>query len=302
MAPNNTTKSDQRSVIWNRVYPKLLKHAVADSRFSFDFLKFVPDFQGSSSAVDSLVQLPCYQSAKTLLVTPDNSLEGLRFRALKDGKNLLVATHQLRRGFVLLNPNRIPDEQYQSASWLDGMERPGIGRNLTLSQLQNEGVKIDLSVIGGLAFSTQGVIIWEGPSLFEVQWAMLLDTKSLSPETPVIAVAHDSQVVDEKEEGLEETKPAQSGEVQCDFLVTPGKTYDIKDAVKSRNGIDFEKLDQDALNNIPPLQELKGIRMMESIMKGSGFGKEEKEPERTISEEEQMGMSIVDKLMKGFKF
>ncbi|KAF2254754.1 hypothetical protein BU26DRAFT_144593 [Trematosphaeria pertusa] len=300
--------AERRQSIWKSVHHDLIQHALPDSRFHFDFLSFTPDFRESSVATDRVVELPCYKAAKTLLVTPDNSLERLRHRALKDGKKLLIGTYRLRRGFVLLNPERLNEDEFERASWLDGMERPGIGRHLSLAQMQKEGISVDLCVIGGLAFSTTGVVVWEGSGLFEVQFAMLQDIKALKGMTPVVAVAHSCQVVDEAEQGLERIKPEKLGEVQCDFIVTPERVIEIEGAVKPAARVQFDALDPTALDNIPPLQELKGIRMMDQIMHDGAFGEtngkgkeKEQATEKTPTAEEQMGISMVERMMKGFK-
>jgi len=301
MTASPSLHADRRQTVWQHVYKELLKHALPDSRFHYDFLSFTPDFRGSSDAVDRLVELPAYKAASTILATSDGSLEELRYRALKDGKKLLVGTYRLRRGFVLLSPSRIPDEELRVASWLDGMERPGVGRHVSLAQMQEEGIKVDLCVFGGLAFNTQGVVVWEGQSLFEVQWALLQDVKVLRGDVPAVAIAHACQVVDEADLGLERIKPEKAAEVQCDFIVTPEKTFEVQNAVKPSSGVDFDALDAAALENIPPLQELKGIRMMEAIMKKGGF-KEEKKEDKGPTAEELTGIEMMEKIMKGFKF
>lgn len=248
--------------------------------------------------------MPCYKSATTILVTSDNSLEQLRYRALKNGKRVLVATYRLRRGFVLLDPKRIEDARLELAACLDGMEKQGIGRVVSLAQMRDEGMAIDMCVTGGLVFNEEGVVLWEGQSLFEVQWALLFDIGVLTTKAPVVAVAHSCQVIDETSLNLEKIKPSKSGEVQCDFVITPEKVIEVEDAVKPKSGVDFDTIDPEALNNIPPLQELRGIRMMEQIMGKSGFGKEkekEKPKEKPPTTEEQLGIDIVEKLMKGYK-
>lgn len=302
MAGPASIHTERRLLIWQRVHQELVQHAKPDSRFHYDFLSFTPDFQNSSYAVDRLVELPCYKSASTILVTADNSLEQLRHRALKDGKKVLVGTYRLRRGFVLLSPQRIAENELEKASWLDGMEKPGIGRHLSLAQMKDEGIKVDLCVLGGLAFNTQGVIVWEGAGLFEVQWALLHNIKVLEQKTPVIAVAHTCQVVDEADHSLERITPDRAAEVQCDFMVTPEKVFEVQAAVKPSVGIDFDSLDANALENIPPLQELKGISMMEHIMKDGGFGQDQNDAsEKTPTAEERLGISMVDRIMQGFK-
>lgn len=298
---NPASPDERRKLIWARVYRDLLHHAIADSRFNFDFLSFTPDFRGSSAAVDRVVELPCYQNARTLLVTSDNSLEQLRYRALEDGKKLLVATYRLRRGFVLLNPASIDEDKYALAACLDGMEKPGFGRPVSMAQLQDENVLIDLCATGGLVFNEQGVVVWEGAALFEVQWALLRDIKRLAVNVPVVAIAHACQVADEAQLGVEKIVSDKPGEVQCDYVVTPDRVFHVMEPYRPTGSIDFSTIDKEALHNIPPLQELKGIRMMQKIMQDGGFGAEEQEKTKTLSAEEQRGIDIVDKLMKGLK-
>lgn len=295
---------EHSKLIWARVYQDLIRNAVPDSRFNYDFLSFTPDFRGSATAISRVADLPCYRNARTVLITSDNSLEQLRHQALKDGKKVLVGTYRLRRSFVLLDPARIDSAMYELAACLDGMERPGLGRALSLSQLRDEGLNIDMCVTGGLVFNEHGVVIYEGQSLFEVQWAILQDLKVLGTSARVVAVAHACQVVNETAWGLEETTPSKAGEVQCDFVVTPEKVFEVEALCKPTTGIDFNTIDGDALNNIPPLQELKGIRTMEQIMKEGGFTQEEKKTggnDKAPTADEQMGIDIVAKLMKGYK-
>jgi 5-formyltetrahydrofolate cyclo-ligase len=293
-----------RKLIWARVYQDLLRHAVPDSRFNHDFMSFTPDFRGSHAATELVAELECYKSASAILVTSDNSLESFRLRALQDGKKLLVATYRLRRGFILLDPARIDAARLELATCLDGMEKPGIGRAVSIAQIRDEDIRIEMCVTGGLVFNEQGVVVFEGQSLFEVQWAMLQDIKALGISAHVVAVAHACQVVDETQLGMQRITPDKTGEVQCDYVVTPEKVFEVDAAVKPSSGVDFDAVDPEALQNIPPLQELMGIRTMDQIMAKGGLGGdkvEEKEQSSPPSAEEQMGMDMVAKLMKGYK-
>jgi 5-formyltetrahydrofolate cyclo-ligase len=297
-----TSPDKQRKLIWARVHQDLVRHAIPDSRFHFDFLSFTPDFRNSAAAVDRILGLSCYQNARTVMITSDNSLEGLRYQALKDGKKVLVGTYRLRRGFVLLDPARIDPSKLEMAACLDGLEK--MGRAMSIAELRDEGLSIDMCATGGLVFSEKGVCIYEGQALFEVQWALLQDIKVLGDSVRVVAIAHTCQVVDEVSLGLEVIKPDKSGEVQCDFVVTPERLFEVEAPCKPSTGIDFKTVDPDALNHIPPLQELKGIRTMEQIMANGGFGQEKKETKEQStapSAEEQMGIDIVAKLMRGYK-
>jgi 5-formyltetrahydrofolate cyclo-ligase len=293
-----------RNVMWAHVYRGLIQSAVADSRFHFDFLSFTPDFRGSDAAVKRVVELACYKTARTLLITSDNSLERLRYQALQDGKKVLVGTHRLRRGFLLLDPTRIDEGKLELAACLDGMEKPGIGRSMSIAQLRDEGLSIDMCATGGLVFNERGVVVYEGQALFEVQWALLQDINVLGVSARVVAVAHACQVVDEVSLGFDEIKATKAGEVQCDFVVTPDRVLSVDAPSKPTHGIDFSTVDPDALNHIPPLQELKGIRTMEQIMARGGLGQGEggvKEQATAVTAEEQMGIDMVAKLMQGYR-
>lgn len=280
-----------------------MQHAVPDARFHYDFACFAPDFRNSAAAMERVVALPCYQAARTILATPDNSLEPLRARALRDGKQLLVATYKLRRGFVLLHPGRISEARYDVAACLDGMEKAGTGRAVTLAQMRDQGLQIDLCVTGGLVFTSAGVVVREAPSLFEMQWALLHDVGALRAETRVVAVAHGCQVVDEAHLSIEPTMPRRPAEVQCDYLVTPEATLQVTGATRPTGGIDFDTVDPHGLQDIPTLQELRGIRIMEKIMQREGFlsGHEAKSPPPPPSQDEQRGIDIVNRLMQSFK-
>jgi 5-formyltetrahydrofolate cyclo-ligase len=252
-----------RKLIWARVYRDLLQNAIADSRFNLDFLSFTPDFRGSDAAINRVLALECYKNARTLLITSDGSLERLRYQALKDGKKVLVGTYRLRRGFVLLDPARIKEERLELAACLDGMEKPGMGKSMSIAQLRHEGVTVDMCATGGLVFNEHGVVVYEGQALFEVQWTLLQDIGVLGKAAPVVAVAHACQVVDEVSLGFDAITADSTREVQCDFVVTPERVFEVDAPARPAGGIDFGAVDPDALNNIPPLQELKGIRTME---------------------------------------
>ena len=157
------TCTEHKDVMRQRVWPKLREVAFPDSRFHYDFSSFIADFEGSHDAVEALAQQPCYLNASTLFVTPDNCLEELRYRALRDGKNVLVTTYAIRRGFYLLDPRIIDthSKRFQS-SILDAMERPGLGRWISLSSLKEQKLQVDLLVTGTGAIDHAGMRFGKG--------------------------------------------------------------------------------------------------------------------------------------------
>ena len=93
---------DHKSTVRERVFSELRKVAYPDSRFHYDFGEFITDFQGSSAATDRLMAHRFYRDASCIFITPDNCIEELRYRALQDGKLILMTTYSIKRGFWLL--------------------------------------------------------------------------------------------------------------------------------------------------------------------------------------------------------
>jgi len=240
---------NNKSDVRERVFRELRKVAFPDSRFHFDFGEFIADFEGSESAVDRLVAHRHYRSSKYIFITPDNCIEQLRYRALADGKTILMTTYAIRRGFWILDPGRIPREKHLYASTLDGMER--LGQPVTLEQIRRLP-DVDYMVTGTGAINEEGVRFGKGHGYFDVEWAMLLKIGKIGPSTPAAAVVHDCQVLKEK------LKPEVFDTV-VDVIFTPSRTIEVADPHKPVGGILWDILDPRMLETIPPLQELKAM-------------------------------------------
>jgi 5-formyltetrahydrofolate cyclo-ligase len=299
----STASIDRKDALRLQAWSDLRRHNVAlpDSRFGFDFSSFIPDFRGSSSAVDKLVACPAYRSARVLFITPDNSLQELRYRALKDGKRLLVATYGLRRGFMFLDPTRIGAENLQLASLLDGMERFDTGRSVSVSQLYDEVKQIDICITGAGAVSVDGVRIGKGHGFFDIEWAILYDRKLVDQNTPVATIVHNCQVVYE-DLYIPDMAVDMLWDVRCDLVFTPDADFRVATIPKPKGGVLWDKLDPAQLELIPALQELKGIQMMEAIMnRANDFHEPPKPKQPEPSAEELLGIQMMERIMNGLK-
>lgn len=241
----------QKSLVRQKVWTTLRTVALPDSRFHHDYAEFIADFDGSSAATTSLLSHPAFAAAKVVFITPDNCLEELRYEALKAGKTVLVTTYAIRRGFWLLDPQRIPAARWEYASTLDGMERAGLGaRSITLAQMRREGLRIDVMVTGTGAVNTAGIRFGKGHGFFDLEWAMLYSVGVVGVQTVTVCVVHDCQVLDE------ELRP-EAWDTVCDVLVTPTRVLEVEGVVKPTGGILWELLEGNMLADIPPLRELK---------------------------------------------
>jgi 5-formyltetrahydrofolate cyclo-ligase len=247
---SSINSDSHKSIIRNKVWSQLRHVALPDSRFNHDYSSFIADFAGSSRATDLLTSLPAYHDADILFIAPDNCIQELRYRALKDGKAVLVTTYGIRRGFWLLDPRVIREEKWEMASMLDGMER--VGRHITLEGIKNLPRKIGLMVTGTGAINPRGLRFGKGHGFFDLEWAMLHSIGVVDGNTQTVAVVHECQVLDEELIGEE-------WDTGCDFVVTNERIIEVDGASKPSCGILWDKLEDDMFDDIEPLRELKDM-------------------------------------------
>ena len=248
--------NDRKNHIREQVWSQLRQVALPDSRHHFDFAEFIADFHGSSSAIDRLQQVPSYQNAKTVFIAPDNCLEQLRVAALKDGKQLLMTTYAIRRGFWLLDPAQIPSSLYEYAATLDGMEK--VARPMQLVDMVEEDLGVDFLVTGTGAINLDGVRFGKGHGYFDCEWGILFALQRISEDTPVATVAHDCQLLHQDFERAE-------FDTVCDIIATPSRLIYVSHACKPAGGILWSQLPLEMLESIPPLQELHEMQQKASI-------------------------------------
>jgi 5-formyltetrahydrofolate cyclo-ligase len=247
----STNSKSHKSVVRSKVWSQLRQVALPDSRFHHDYSSFIADFVDSSAATNLLTTLPAYKNAETLFIAPDNCIQQLRHRALKDGKVVLVTTYGIRRGFWLLDPRTISEEKWEVASMLDGMEK--VGRHVSLAEIKSLLKKIDLMVTGTGAINHQGLRFGKGHGFFDLEWAILYTIGVVNGSTVTIAVVHECQVLDEELIGEE-------WDTGCGFIVTNKRIIEVEGASKPSCGILWDKLQNEMLEDIEPLKELMGIQ------------------------------------------
>ncbi len=240
---------NSRMEVRRSTWDLLRKVARPDSRFHLDFSEFIPDFEGSNIALQRLAELDAYRQARTPFITPDNCLEGLRARAIRDGKNLIMTTYGIRRGFVELQPEDVPTELVDYAVLLDLIEQ--FGHYISLKELRQR-YRIDLLVTGASTVTTSGLRFGKGHGFFDLEWAMLYQIGVVDVDTPIVAFVHDVQVVNIELE-------ASPFDTTCDFIVTPTRLLRIEGPHKPVTGVIWEKLEPGMLEKISSLAELKHL-------------------------------------------
>lgn len=237
-------------VVRERIWSKLHDVAKPDTRFHLNFAEVIPDFEGSEQAVDKIVETEAYQKSEFAFITPDNCLADLRRRMIEDGKTFVMSTYGIYRGFLLLEPSMVPDGAALYASWLDGMEH--FARPITLEEIAKRG-RFDYMVTGASAVSMNGVRFGKGHGFFDLEWGMFTDLGLVDETTPVVAVVHDVQVVEEM------LQPSET-DILVDQIMTPTRVLDVGRRAKRPSGVKWPLLDPKQIEETPPLQELQRIQ------------------------------------------
>ena len=237
-------------IVREKIWSRLKDVALPDSRFHLNFAEVIPDFVGSEKATDRLVEEPFYKKGSYAFITPDNCLVDLRRRMLLAGKSMVVSTYGIYRGFRLLEPGMVPPGQEHFAAWLDGLEY--FGKPISLAEVAGRG-RFDFMVTGASAVSLDGVRFGKGHGFFDLEWGMFTDVGIVDEATPVAAVVHDVQVVEDK------LYPSPT-DILVDLIATPTRLIHIERRAARPRGIKWDLLDPEQIANTPPLQELQKIR------------------------------------------
>jgi len=213
------------------------------SRFPKPVFGRIPNFEGAEKAALKLVEQNEYQKAEVVKVNPDAPQRPVRLRVLLDGKTLLMPTPRLRKGFMVLDPRKIPRESYPRASTIKGSFRYGKLRAL------QELPRVDLVVAGSVAVTNDGVRIGKGGGYSEIEYGILREIGAVEDETPIFTTVHDLQIIDDA--------PKEPHDLIVDAVITPTRIIRVKKRSKRPEGIFWEELTQRRLLETPILSELK---------------------------------------------
>ena len=168
----------------------------------------IPNFQGAEKAAENLRKLEEWRKAKVIFVSPDSPQRKVRENALKDGKILVMASPRLKRGFLVIKPEKVRSREAY-ASTIKGAFRYA-------EQTQNFP-KPDLVVTGSVAVDVHGNRLGKGGGYGDRE---LETIRSRFGKVPVATTVHDMQVVD--------FVPSEPHDQKIDIIVTSTRTIRVK--------------------------------------------------------------------------
>jgi 5-formyltetrahydrofolate cyclo-ligase len=167
----------------------------------------------------------------------------VRFRALKQGKLLLMPTPRLREGFLLLDPTRIAANQLFAASSIRG------AMTLATPVALDDLPAIDLLVFGSVAVTPTGDRVGKGEGYAELEFAVLRTLGRVPADVVIATTVHDAQVV--------EAIPREPFDVTLDLICTPTRTIRVEKRGPRPDGILWDVLPAERRAEMPILEELQ---------------------------------------------
>jgi len=237
-------KDSIRRMIWRL----LEERGVA--RFPRPIYGRIPNFDGSYRAALILAGTKPFMSSSLIKINPDSPQKPLRLMALRMGKSVLMPTPRLRRGFILLDPSRIPRRLLEQASTIKGAFRFGTVLD-TLDKLLRLP-KVDLVVAGSVAVSPRGgERLGKGGGYSELEYAILRELGLVGESTPVATTVHELQLV--------ERIPFERHDVSVDLIATNRRLIRVGRPRPRPKGIIWDLLGEDRISSIPLLSQLRAM-------------------------------------------
>jgi 5-formyltetrahydrofolate cyclo-ligase len=203
----------------------------------------IPNFKGAEQAAERLLAHPIFRRVRVIKVNPDSPQRWVRKLALERGITVVTPTPRLKDAFRVLDPRKIPQQHYAEAATL---KRGGRwGDDVPLARLP----KIDLVVMGSVAVTPRGRRVGKGHGYADLEYGMLRDLGNRA--VPVATTVHPLQIL--------EDFPTEPHDLAVSIIATPSEVLEVKRPPAPPKGIDWARLPESALEDMPVLGELKRL-------------------------------------------
>jgi 5-formyltetrahydrofolate cyclo-ligase len=214
------------------------------ARFPFPVQGRIPNFAGADAAAAKLLAHPLFDSVQRVKVNPDSPQRYVRKGLLDRGIEVITPTPRLQGSFYLLDPERIPREEYWSAA---GLKKGGEwGAPIELRRMP----RVDVIVIGSVAVTAEGKRLGKGHGYADLEYGILRELGH--PAVPVCTTVHSLQVL--------EDFPMEPHDVPVSLIATLERLIEVAHPLPAPDGIDWVRLPADAFEEMPVLDELGRLR------------------------------------------
>ena len=231
-----------KGAIRKRVWDALEESGAA--RFPFPPHGRITNFAGAEAAAERAMDLPELSGAEAVKANPDAPQLPLRRALLEADTTVYMAAPRLRdeEPFLELDPADIDDTDAAPTVSHAGTH----GRRVPPEALS----AVDAIVVGSVAVTESGERIGKGEGYSDLEFAMLRAFGLVDDGTTVITTVHELQVVDDD-------VGAEAHDVPVDVVCTPERTVRTDAEGGKPTGIDWERLSEDRIEEIPVLERLR---------------------------------------------
>lgn len=230
-------REELRRRIWD------LMEATNIARFPRPVHGRIPNFAGSEKSALNLLKHDLTKTAKVVKVNPDAPQRAVRELMLRAHIKVVMPTPRISEGFLLLDPDKIPENVLSVASTIQGAFR--YGERVDPQNLP----RIDLIVAGSVVVDVFGGRLGKGEGYSELEYGILVECRKISRDVPIVTTVHDVQVVTEK-------IPLEPWDFTVDWIMTPTRSVQTVGPKIRPKGILWEYLEKDKLVRISVLSTL----------------------------------------------
>ncbi|MFW5967088.1 MAG: 5-formyltetrahydrofolate cyclo-ligase [Persicimonas sp.] len=220
------------------VWTELREQKVA--RFPFPVKGRIPNFKGAKEAARRLLDHDLFADARAIKCNPDSPQRPLRKMALERGITVYVPTPRLKAGFMRFDPDKIDPDDYGEAAALSKWDPHR--EDVALEDLP----QMDVIVAGSVAVTRDGKRCGKGHGFSDIEFGILGELGH--DPAPVVTSVHALQVVDDF--------PTDAHDVPLSLIATPDETIEVDDVPDPPRGLDWDRLTDEDLDEMPVLRQL----------------------------------------------
>ncbi|SFG61031.1 5-formyltetrahydrofolate cyclo-ligase [Halopelagius inordinatus] len=231
-------KQDLRERVWDELEES------GEARFPYPPHGRIPNFDGADEAAERLAANETWREADVIKSNPDSPQLPVRRAALRAGKTIYMAVPRLRdeNCFLRLDPDEIEDIDH--ATTIGGSSEVGV-------QVGPEEMEsIDLIVSGSVAVNSEGARVGKGEGYSDLEFAILREFGLVDDETATVTTLHETQFVDEE-------IPTTPHDIPIEWVFTPERSVRTDAPASKPEGIEWDVLTEERMNEIPILRRLK---------------------------------------------
>ena len=193
---------EEKEQVRKSIYDKLFNEGQS-LRPNGDYGK-IPNFKGSDIAAELLATTNEWKNTKTIFCSPDSAQIPVRYLALKDNKNLIMASPNLEHGYLYLEGNKLNGKE-KEASTKEGafdycskfFDFGGKTSSILLDSEANPfDIAIDMVVEGSVGVDRLGNRIGKGKGFADREIEDLFKKNLIDENTPLVTTIHPFQLVE----------------------------------------------------------------------------------------------------------